>query len=139
MCRVSECETSVTALSNYYFRSVASFYCHTSATVSTKVELREYRIVATRHAQRKCDFCKTPPSPPPKKKNQNQNKINSKPATVYTDQTVCLGHTRTHTYPYVYREREREKKRERERLCVLVATCVCQIRRSDMPADTLEA
>ena len=58
-CRVSECETSVTALSNHYFRSVASVYSyHTSATVTTKVELQENRTVATRHTERKCDFCK---------------------------------------------------------------------------------
>ena len=49
-CRVSECESSVTTLSNYYFRSVASVHSyHTSATVTTKVKLRENRTI-TRHA-----------------------------------------------------------------------------------------
>ena len=52
-CRVSECETSVTTLSNYYFWSVASVYSyHTSATVTTKVELWENRTVTTRHVER---------------------------------------------------------------------------------------
>ena len=45
-CRVSECETSVTTLSNYYFRSVAGVHSyHTSATVTTKVELREIGLL----------------------------------------------------------------------------------------------
>ena len=64
----------------------------------------------------------------------NQNKINSKPATVCAHQTLCLGHTRTHTYPSAYTQKERE----RVYVCVLVATCVCQTCRSDTPADTLK-
>ena len=47
----------------------------------------------------------------------------------------CLGRTRMHTYPAAYTDWQRDRERER----VLVATCVCQTRRSDTPDDTLEA
>ena len=83
---VSECEASVTTLSNYYFRSVAGVYSyHTSATVTTKVELRENQTVT-------------------RKKNQNQNKINSN-LQLFTptkhsvsDALVC-----THTWVTLFR------------------------------------
>ena len=68
------------------------------------------------------------------KKNRNQNKINFKPATVYTNQTL----SRTHSYAHIPRCIHRLTERER-RESVSVATCVCQTRRSDTPNDTLEA
>ena len=64
----------------------------------------------------------------------NQNKINSKPVTVHADQTL----SRTHSYAHIPFCIHTERERECVCVCVLVARCVCQTRRSDTPADTLE-
>ena len=99
MCHVSECETSLTTLLNYYFRSVA----RTSATVTTKSNCEKIGLL-------------------PEKKIGNQNKINSNlqlfiPTKLSVSDTLVCTHTPLHTH--------RKTERDRERECVCVCVCVC--------------